>query len=60
MENLKNEILSFNHANFNKVLLLKRALSVALEGLNNLKMYDRTKISDKTLVEINRVLSDKS
>ena len=60
MKNLKNEISSLNHINLSKVLLYKKALSIALEGLNNLKMFDVTNISDKTLIEIDRVLSNKS
>jgi hypothetical protein len=59
MDNLNKDILNQNQRLSRKCLVYKNALNLAMEGLRNLKLYDNTNISCKTISEVNKILNNK-
>ena len=59
MDNLKKDIVTQNRILTRDNLVYKDALNLAMEGLKNLKMYDKTNISCETMREVNKILTSK-
>tara|TARA_R110002074_G_scaffold390815_1_gene574986 strand:- start:202 stop:381 length:180 start_codon:yes stop_codon:yes gene_type:complete len=59
MDNLNKDILIQNRKLERDNLVYKDALSLAMEGLRNLKVYDNTNISCETMREVNKILKSK-